>query len=391
MNISDSMGESSSKRQENGDAPSGSERPLKKARFAWQVKGKYHLKNEVNDAEKSSPVLTNELDKAGTSVENEIDSRDSRDLVGSTEQNLEILGDYLLKQDFNTLDSVIADDKSLLKPNTNISQENYSSTIQYVPRYVSSYENNVSYKAAKSSFGSNDNIAVPMSMIMSHNYCEDQCIARWQARQMAKGFVDNTINRVLDSWANPPRLPEINESRFLALDIAEFINNLPGDNTVENEGILMAISAHGLQNTSSSTDDNATQTERHNTTKGEKKTYQSPPSSPLLSDEDTDAFNSNKQSDMETSSSSEMCWPYVTESGSLQNENMSNELSQFSFFPGTSIPCQSFSDSENLQGNSSEFDTNDDVPPSNHYDFMDTAVTFAILNKGLTTFGTDYG
>ncbi|XP_059061532.1 uncharacterized protein LOC131854433 [Achroia grisella] len=384
MNISDSMGESSSKRQENGDAPSGSERPLKKARFAWQVKGKYHLKNEVNDAGKSSPVVNNELDKPGTSFQNETNTRD---LVGSTEQNLEILGDYLLKQDFNTLDSVITDEKSLLKPNANISAENYSSTIQYVPRYVGSYEN----KAPRSSLDSNDNIAVSMSMIMSHNYCEDQCIARWQARQMAKGFVDNTINRVLDSWANPPPIPEINESRFLALDIAEFINNLPGDNSVENEGILMAISAHGLQNTSNSTGDNATQTDGHSITEVEEKNCPSPPSSPLLFNDNIDTTNSNKQSDMETSSSSGMSWPYSTEAETLQNRSISNDLSQFSFFPESSVPCQSFTDNENLQGSGSEFDMNDNISSSNHFDFMDTAVTFAILNKGLTTFGTDYG
>ncbi|KAM3965591.1 uncharacterized protein ACR2FA_000437 [Aphomia sociella] len=384
MNISDSMGESSSKRQENGDAPSGSERPLKKARFAWQVKGKYHLKNEAKESGKSSPVLTNELEKAGTSLENE---NDTRDLVGSTEQNLEILGDYLLKQDFNTLDSVITDEKSLLKPSPNISAEHYSSTIQYIPR---PYENNASYRNSMSSFDSSENIALPMSMVVSQSYCEDQCIARWQARQMAKGFVDNTINRVLDSWANPPRLPEVNESRFLALDIADFINNMPGDNSVENEGILMAISAHGLQNTSTSTGDNATQTDGQSTSlKGN--TYTSPPSSPLSTDEDTiEVPNCNKQSDMETSSSLEVCWPYSSETDNLHNRPISNDLPQFSFYPDTSIPCQSFSDNENLQGSSGDFDSNDNVS-SNHYDFMDTAVTFAILNKGLTTFGTDYG
>lgn len=178
MNIPDSIGESSSKRQENGDASTGSERPLKKARFAWQVKGKYHLRNEITDSNKTSAVLTSESDEAGSSTET---ISNSNGLMGNTEQNLEILGDYLLKQDFNTLDSVITDpDKSLLTSSTNVTAE----TWQY-PRYISSYDNN-SNAAFKSNTNNDEHISIPASMVMSNNYNEDQCIARWQARQVTK-------------------------------------------------------------------------------------------------------------------------------------------------------------------------------------------------------------
>lgn len=178
MNIPDSTGESSSKRQENGDASTGSERPLKKARFAWQVKGKYHLRNETNDSNKTSAVLANEPNAAGPSSES---INNSNDLVGNTEQNLEILGDYLLKQDFNTLDSVITDpDKSLLTPSASVTTE----TLQY-PRYISSCDNHPN-TAFRSNMNNNEHILIPASMVVSNNYNEDQCIARWQARQVRK-------------------------------------------------------------------------------------------------------------------------------------------------------------------------------------------------------------
>lgn len=168
MNIPTSAGKSPCKRQENGDQTMESERPLKKARFAWQVKGKYHLRNETSE----NITRSDDLGQAGTSSSNV-----SADLVGNTEQNLEILGDYLLKQDFNTLDSVITDnDKSL--PNTNTSNK-----LEY-PIYVSSY----SRGSSSSSRNASDKTysALPMSMILSQSYTEDQCIARWQARQVYK-------------------------------------------------------------------------------------------------------------------------------------------------------------------------------------------------------------
>lgn len=180
MNVPDSVGEPSSKRRENGDAPTGSERPLKKARFAWQVKGKYHLKNDTDETTKSLTALRNEPGPAGTSSGSE---NVSRDLIGSTEQNLEILGDYLLKQDFNTLDSVVTDsEESLLKPVC--LPENNTRTApdcQQYPRYVSSSDNGL--RDHRSSINSNEHIAIPMSMIISQNY-EDQCITRWQAKQV---------------------------------------------------------------------------------------------------------------------------------------------------------------------------------------------------------------
>lgn len=170
MNIPSQDAVSSFKRQENGDG-SGSERPLKKARFAWQVKGKYHLRNEHQDQEKASEASTSESAPPGNSSDSE---SESNDLMASTEHNLEILGDYLLKQDFNTLDTVITDcDKSLTESGLDAVSRNVS-----YPRYTSSFvSSNVNMQEP-----SNKDLCVPMSV--AHQIHEDYCITRWQDRQV---------------------------------------------------------------------------------------------------------------------------------------------------------------------------------------------------------------
>lgn len=201
---------------------------------------------------------------------------------------------------------------------------------------------------------------------------------------MAKGFVDNTINRVLDSWIHRPLPPEMDNSRFLALDVADFINNLPGDN-IENEGILMAISAHGLQNTSSSSSSNSQNDTFNSTSKDD--AFLSPPSSPMQSDEEPTQGESNNNGlvPVENSSAS-LSWSFNED----ETKNIDKDLIPFSLFPDSSNSYQYFNDSSHIQSNTVEFD-GDDNSTGNHYDFMDAAVSFAIQNKGLTTFGTDYG
>ncbi|XP_072937989.1 uncharacterized protein [Epargyreus clarus] len=374
MNVPGTAGESSCKRQENGDSTMESERPLKKARFAWQVKGKYHLRNEIAETAKAPVAAVNDSDKAGSSSAS---TNDSNDIVGNTEQNLEILGDYLLKQDFNTLDSVITDTNKSILPSTSISPEK----LPY-PRYISSYNSTVNKSRS-------ENASIPMSLV-SPNYSEDQCIARWQARQMAKGFVDNTINRVLDSWMVAPLPTDMDNNRFLALDVAEFINNLPGDNSIENEGILMAISAHGLQNAPNA--ENTSSVEK-NISSNTKDLFLSPPSSPISDEEaTTEGITENKPSNSERGSSSEfdMSWSYTDDiRGSVNND--------LTFFPDTSNSSyQCFSESNHPQTPNNEYEADENLNLNdniihNHYDFLDAAVTFAIQNKGLTSLGSDYG
>ncbi|CAK1542190.1 unnamed protein product [Leptosia nina] len=370
MNVPGTAGESSCKRQENGDGTIEPDRPLKKARFAWQVKGKYHLKNENCD---SKPTNTAKDIAHAASSSDTVGQRN--DLVGNTEQNLEILGDYLLKQDFNTLDSITDSDKIVL-PSTSNEQLPY-------PRYVSSFESS-SNRDNRSSDGEN---SLTPTLLHASNYSEDQCIARWQARQMAKCFVDNTINRVLDNWMVAP-LPvgasiDVDNNRFLALDVAEFINNLPGDNTIENEGILMAISAHGLQNTST----NSQSDQKESNTKD---MFNTPPSSPVQSDDNiSQTTNSNLNNDPSSSSDLDMSWSYDDE----LKQNDSNDL-QFAYFPSNSSSYKYYGDTDPLDTSTvknSDDTLNCDNNVMDNFDFLDAAVTFAIQNKGLASYGTDYG
>lgn len=64
---------------------------------------------------------------------------------------------------------------------------------------------------------------------------EEYFLLRWQARQLAKGFVDNTINRVLEQWRSSVGASGLS------------VENCDGDELVEDEGILMAIQSHGLR------------------------------------------------------------------------------------------------------------------------------------------------
>ncbi|XP_047532302.1 probable myosin light chain kinase DDB_G0279831 [Vanessa atalanta] len=380
MNLPGNAGESSCKRQENGDATTEPDRPLKKARFAWEVKGKYHLRNEISD-EKSSTL--NETDRAGSSSEHECEAK----LVGNTEQNLEILGDYLLKQDFNSLDSITDTNTSLL-PSSSIPTEKLS-----YPRYISTFESS-SRDFSESSSSTGERMSIPKSMVYSNKDIEDQCIARWQARQMAKCFVDNTINRVLDNWMIAPLPADMDNNRVLALDAAEFINNLPGDNSIENEAILMAISAHGLQNNSSSSSSNENELSQNSS----KDLFLSPPASPLLSDDDTNSepkLNNDKQINLEETSTSgiDMSWNFTKDVKQNANSNL-----PLSFYPETSSSSYPYyNDSDNLNSSNNDFDgdenvnSNDNDIMTNHYDFLDAAVSFAIQYKGLTSYGTDYG
>ena len=210
---------------------------------------------------------------------------------------------------------------------------------------------------------------------------------------MAKCFVDNTINRVLDNWMIAPLPIDMDNNRVLALDAAEFINNLPGDNSIENEAILMAISAHGLQNNSSSSG-NENDIENDNLHNTNRDLFLSPPSSPLPSDDEINSENklnkSTTQMDENSANNLDMSWGFTKEVN--QNNNL-----PLSFYPeSSSSSYQYLSESDNMNSSNIEYDGDENVSTNgdivgNHYDFLDAAVSFAIQYKGLTSYGTDYG
>lgn len=185
-----------------------------------------------------------------------------------------------------------------------------------------------------------------------------------------------------------PLPSDMDNNGVFALDAAEFINNLPGDNSIENEAILMAISAHGLQNNSSSCSNDTNNLSQSNFSS--KNLSLSPPSSPLPSDDEAiQATNANDQNQVDESSNDfDMTW-----SSSDVKQNVSNNLPA-SFYPDTSnFSYQYFSESDNPNSSNTGYDVDENVNlnDNNHFDFLDAAVSFAIQYKGLTSYGTDYG
>ncbi|KAG5874688.1 hypothetical protein JTB14_024078 [Gonioctena quinquepunctata] len=80
-----------------------------------------------------------------------------------------------------------------------------------------------------------DSNEVSLSLYPSRPKNQEYYLQKWQARQIARGFVDNTINRVLETWAHPP------------FDATDFVENCENDGQVEDDAILMAIQSHGLR------------------------------------------------------------------------------------------------------------------------------------------------
>uniref|UniRef100_A0A6M2DK97 Putative product n=1 Tax=Xenopsylla cheopis TaxID=163159 RepID=A0A6M2DK97_XENCH len=155
--------------------------PFKKAKFSWQVKGRSRSQIEESSCSSSN----------STPLINECFARNiDRDLPVGCSSNLN---------------------------NRNASGKRFSEPAISTPCYVENHNSNSSVPSLRASACLADR-------------ADDRGLARWQARQVAKGFVDNTINRVLDSFTEAP------------------MPGHTGSLVVEDAAILMAISAHGLQN-----------------------------------------------------------------------------------------------------------------------------------------------
>ncbi|XP_075979617.1 uncharacterized protein LOC142978895 [Anticarsia gemmatalis] len=372
MNTPETAGESSRKGRENGDASNESERPLKKARFAWQVKGKYHLKNDINETVKTPTETAFSPDVS--EISGSSSNNDNRD----TEQKLEILGDYLKNPVNNKLKTVFINSDQSLTPSTGSAND----SLLY-PQYVNHHEQSVNSNVLKwTSASSNSYSLHSISTILSQNYAEDLCIARWQYKQMVKGSVDNSINVALDRLMQSQSSLD-HPSRTAALDAAQFVNNLPEDNSVENEGILMAISAHGLQfqsrclalearalhphSTSSTNDD---QECNDDTNDADEFNYDD--ALTLSPSDDEESQEAANQSDL--SSNEDTAW---SDSDDQKNERDDTTL-------------YTFPDDSSQQNPSVEDPIHDSVGNSRHA-FLDEAILFAIHSKGLTTLGSGYG
>lgn len=163
------------------------DRPLKKAKYVWEVKGKYHLKsNEKNKIEESDKSLF-----CGCEKVNNVDDKNYKD---------------------KCIDALLAKTESIFD-----SDEDNASQPQNIETSISN--------------------EIPITLVSPKPQNEDYYLQKWQAKQIARGYIDNTINSVLENWSNTN----------VPFDAEDFVENCINDGHVEDEGILMAIQAHGLQ------------------------------------------------------------------------------------------------------------------------------------------------
>lgn len=207
----DDLGETSKKKSPD---ICDNDRPLKKARYLWQVKGKYHLKGS-NASPDGTDSETKDTDSPMEQMDCKTEDSDLNDnnvhtsCAVNMNNNVAQTRNNNLCSDRSCIEALIANsDKIMDFPEPESPHKNIDKSISD---------------------------EIPVTLVKPNPKNEDYYLRKWQARQIAKGFVDNTINRVLESWMVAP------------FDAADFVENCDNGGQVEDEGILMAIQSHGLQ------------------------------------------------------------------------------------------------------------------------------------------------
>lgn len=203
------------------------DRPLKKARYVWQIKGKYHLKK--SDDEKLPCYTSNNPGKDECSVLLPCKHSGCTDSICSI---------TLTKME----DS---DNSSLQEMNSNENEPN-SEGCNPILNLSERDESNIS----KSQTSEVESVSIEKSevpsalntMLASVRPSTSWQLRKWQARQVARCFVDNTINRVLEDMGFVP----------LPVDADDILDEFPmteseNDEGLEDEAVLMAIHRHGLR------------------------------------------------------------------------------------------------------------------------------------------------
>lgn len=179
------------------------ERPFKKAKYVWQLKGKYHLKDSYKQPNNAEMV-------EGCSKESNEEGQVKEDVTAIVNNN------NSKNKTCNKccLDTLLARSNALLESEDSSDLEINSNNIE---RSISD--------------------EIPVTLVKPNLKNHDDYLSKWQARQLAKCYVDNTINSILEQW-RPVERP---------VDAADFVENCDNDGQIEDEGILMAIQSHGLQ------------------------------------------------------------------------------------------------------------------------------------------------
>lgn len=192
------LGEHSRKTHNENDKDE--ERPFKKAKYVWQLKGKYHLRESCQQS-------TNSDVKEGSSKDPTRERKINEDTTNMNNNNL-------TNKNCNKccLDTLLARSNALLE-----SEDSSDLDVSTNNLDRSLYDE------------------IPVTLVKPKPKNQDDYLSKWQARQVAKCYVDNTINSILEQWKLAP------------IDAADFLENCDNDGHVEDEGILMAIQSHGLQ------------------------------------------------------------------------------------------------------------------------------------------------
>lgn len=187
------------------------DRPLKKAKYLWQVKGKYHLK-----------------DNQTTNQTSNVDASKNEKKVSEANQKHQNLvnggngGKNKHKNQNNNKKQNVCNDRSCIEEILANSDKFMEFSLIDSPPTRKNIDKSISDE-------------IPITLVKPNPKTDDYYLRKWQARQIAKGFLDNTINRVLEYWMVAP------------FDAADFVENCDNGGQIEDEGILMAIQSHGLQ------------------------------------------------------------------------------------------------------------------------------------------------
>lgn len=216
-------------------------KPLKKAHYLWQIKGNYHLKNSIQTSETRESSLSEasssthqgqinggmildvneantQVDCAPTLCEHHPSQRGGRDSLLKSTNEYPALSPVQMSA--TTVSCVVCDTFNENVKKASLSVEEERSRTPPVP--------------------------------LSH---ADWNVRKWQTRQLAKAFMDNTINCVLEEMGFTPvpeSAPDSDPDDVLgSINFYQVTDNTSEeeeeDESVENEGILSAIQRHGLQ------------------------------------------------------------------------------------------------------------------------------------------------
>ncbi|KAJ9597757.1 hypothetical protein L9F63_011365 [Diploptera punctata] len=344
---SDEEGETSAKTCRTDDA---NDRPLKKARYVWQIKGKYHLKKPENE-EGAKLFIADETKDGYTLHPIEMSHSD----IGPQNQESETAGN---------------------SSNVEESKQELSSAIS------------PPVSEQQSPLGSD--VLNPLQL------------QKWQARQVARCFVDNTINRVLEDMGFIP-LPVDADDLMEDFTMSSSRRN---DANLEDAAVMMAIHSHGLQRAAAGLRSSSQESKTESVTEKcacrfslDSVNFQSnlnEDSMDVMKGWDTADHQSNKTSRkqpdlfvdgfMQEGLSLASEWMQTNDSNNDDRDDENEEIIQ----NNQNIFNSNF-ESEQKDGQF-EADMEDRSSSFEHTDFLDRAVAVAIQKKGLSTLsGVDYG